>query len=102
MLGDKSQDQKRGLKALSLAWELGYLIILPLVIFALIGRILDNYFKTWPWFLLLGIVLAIISSSISLYFKINTLLKELSIKDQLMEKESDEKNKIEGNGKEDK
>jgi F0F1-type ATP synthase assembly protein I len=55
--------------ALSLAWELGYLIAGPLVIFALAGRFLDKKLGTNPWLLLIGIVLAISVSSWIVYKK---------------------------------
>ena len=48
--------------ALSLAWELGYTIAIPIVIFALLGRFLDKKFDSSPWLLLLGIFFALLIS----------------------------------------
>jgi F0F1-type ATP synthase assembly protein I len=62
-------------QALSLAWDLGYTIALPLVIFALIGRLLDKWLNTSPWFLLGGIFVSIIISSLAVYFKAVKILK---------------------------
>jgi len=47
---------------LSLVFGLGYTIAIPIVLFALGGRLLDDKMHTSPLFLLLGILLAIISS----------------------------------------
>ncbi|MDO8462797.1 MAG: AtpZ/AtpI family protein [bacterium] len=50
--------------ALGLAFQLGYLVAIPIVVFAFIGRTLDARFGTSPWFLLGGILLSLIASSI--------------------------------------
>lgn len=55
--------------ALGLAWELGYTIAVPLVIFALGGRFLDKKLGTSPWLLLAGILLSIAISSYIVYKK---------------------------------
>jgi len=66
-----NKDKKAGgsWSALSLAWELGYSISLPIVIFALAGRFLDRKFDTSPWMLLIGILISIIISSYIVYKK---------------------------------
>jgi len=60
-------------QALSLAWELGYLIAGPLVILALTGRYLDQRFESSPIFLLIGIVLSVVVTSIGVYWKISRI-----------------------------
>lgn len=60
----------------AVALELGYIIAIPLVGFALLGRYLDTWSGLSPLFLLLGMLLAIASSSIVIYRKISVLLKE--------------------------
>lgn len=60
--------------ALGLAWQLGYTIAIPLVVFALVGRFVDKYFNTSPIFLLLGIFISIIASSWMIYKKVAKLL----------------------------
>lgn len=55
--------------ALGLAWELGYTIAIPIVVFALLGRFLDKKMGTSPWLLLGGIFLSIIVSSFMVYKK---------------------------------
>jgi F0F1-type ATP synthase assembly protein I len=62
--------------ALSFAWELGYSITLPLVIFALVGRFLDKKFATSPLFLLSGIVFSIIITSIIVYRKVMSIINK--------------------------
>ena len=67
----------------SLAWELGYLITIPLVLFAWAGRWMDKKFHTTPWIFLLGIGAAILLSSWVIYQKISRQIKEI---DKNMEK----------------
>ncbi len=55
--------------AVSLAWELGYAIAVPLVILAVGGRFLDKKFDTSPWLVLTGILFSIIISSYLVYKK---------------------------------
>ena len=55
--------------ALSLAWELGYTIAIPIVVFALAGRWLDRRLDTAPWLLLTGIFISLVVSSWLVYFK---------------------------------
>ncbi len=57
-----------------LAWELGYTIAIPIVVFALIGRMADKYFQSSPWFLLFGIVVSIVMSTVLVYKKVARLL----------------------------
>lgn len=61
---------------LNLAWELGYLIAIPIVIFALLGRFLDKKFGTSPWLLLVGILLALLISGFAVARKAIEVMKE--------------------------
>ena len=65
-------------QAFGLAWEMGYLLAIPLVALALAGRLLDKYYETSPLFLLIGIVLSIIISSVLLAKKAINIIKDLS------------------------
>ena len=72
-------DNKNGQKtwsALSLAWQLGYSIAIPLVLLALLGRFLDKRFGTSPWLLLVGIFLSLIVSTFAVYYKTVKILSE--------------------------
>lgn len=53
----------------SLAFELGYIVAIPIVLLALAGRMIDKKMDSAPWFLLLGIVIAIIVSTYWIYKK---------------------------------
>lgn len=55
--------------ALSLAFELGYTIAVPLIVFALGGRWLDKKLGTSPFLLLFGILLSIGITSYLVYKK---------------------------------
>ncbi|MEJ0021161.1 MAG: AtpZ/AtpI family protein [Candidatus Doudnabacteria bacterium] len=60
----------------SLATEMGFIIALPLLVFALGGKWLDaRMHNSTPWFTLLGILLAITSTTIWLTRKIKDLIK---------------------------
>ncbi|TAL20548.1 hypothetical protein EPN90_00660 [Patescibacteria group bacterium] len=79
-----SQEQKTTVKtrgfwtALSMAWELGYVIALPIVFLALGGRLLDKRFGSSPFFLLAGVVLAVAITSVWVVKKAKKMLAEIS------------------------
>jgi hypothetical protein len=60
----------------SLAMEMGFIIALPLILFGLGGKWLDHrlHLQT-PWFTLLGIVLAIASTTVWLTQKLKEYIK---------------------------
>ncbi|MDA2935795.1 AtpZ/AtpI family protein [Patescibacteria group bacterium AH-259-L05] len=64
-------------QSISIAMQLGYAIALPLVIFAIAGRILDKQYDSSPIFLLTGVVLSLIISSILVFIKIQRIVKEM-------------------------
>lgn len=66
---------KDDFNAWQLAWELGYTIAIPIVIFALLGRWADKAWGTSPWLLLAGIVISIMISSFAVYKKVGKILK---------------------------
>ncbi|OGF21087.1 hypothetical protein A2316_02895 [Candidatus Falkowbacteria bacterium RIFOXYB2_FULL_38_15] len=64
------KNNKEGVwSALSLAWQLGYTIAIPIVVLALGGRFLDRYFGTSPWLLLAGVFLSLGLSTVAVYYK---------------------------------
>ncbi len=65
-------------QAFSLAWELGYSIAVPLVLFALGGRWIDRTYGTTPWFLLGGMGLAITFTTILLIRKFSSLMRDVN------------------------
>lgn len=72
--------------ALSLAWQLGYSITIPLVVLALLGRLLDKKFGTSPWLLLSGVLLSLVVSTFTVYFKTIKILKETEDKSKMIKK----------------
>jgi F0F1-type ATP synthase assembly protein I len=62
--------------ALSLAWQLGYSIAIPLVVLALGGRLLDKKFGTSPWLLLSGVILSLFISTFLVYSRTIKILSE--------------------------
>ncbi len=67
-----------GWEALGFAWEMGYTMAIPLVALALGGRFLDRYLNTSPAFLLVGILLSIIASSVLVGIKATKIIKKVS------------------------
>jgi len=79
--------EDKSFSALSLAWELGYLMAIPLVVLALLGRFLDKTWGTSPWLLLVGIGLSLLISSWTVYLKVTKIIVETA-KDEKKEKEN--------------
>lgn len=61
--------------ALSLAGELGYMIALPIALLGFGGAYLDKMYATAHWFLFVGVVLAILVSSVAVYRKVKSIEK---------------------------
>ena len=62
--------------ALSLAWDLGYIIALPIVILGFGGAYADKHFTSSPLFLLIGIGLALTITAIGVYRKVMMIMVE--------------------------
>lgn len=56
-------------QALSYAWQFGYTVAVPLVVFAVGGRYLDRVLGTKPWLFLAGLLIAIVLSMVGLIRK---------------------------------
>lgn len=65
-------------KALGLAFDLGYTIAIPLVVFGLGGRWIDTHYHTHPVFFLVGLALALVATSIWLAKKLSSLVISLN------------------------
>lgn len=59
---------------ISFAYDVGFAIIIPLVILALGGKFLDQRMGTSPLFLITGILLSLVSTTIIIYKKIKPFL----------------------------
>jgi hypothetical protein len=61
---------------IGLAWDLGYIIALPLVVLALAGKWVDkHYHHETPWVTLIGIVLALVTTTIWLVNRLKKYIK---------------------------
>jgi F0F1-type ATP synthase assembly protein I len=69
------RSSSEGGSALGLAFELGYTIAIPLVVFALLGRFADKKLGTSPFLLLLGILLSIAITSWLVWKKTLDIMK---------------------------
>lgn len=77
------KDQKKDAwSALGFAWELGYSIAIPLVLFTLGGRLLDRKLGTSPWLLLFGLFISIIVTFYIVYQKLMTIIKDQDSQDK--------------------
>ncbi|XLQ19852.1 MAG: AtpZ/AtpI family protein [Candidatus Moraniibacteriota bacterium] len=74
---DKKTENSGVFYALSLAFELGFMIAIPAVGFALGGRLLDNKLESSPIFLLLGIFVSILLSSYLVYRKTARIMQDI-------------------------
>jgi len=76
---DKEQKPKNSLKKTELVWiafELGFIIAIPIVIFGMFGKWVDAKSGTYPMFTLIGILSAITSTSFWIYRKFKTYFKQ--------------------------
>jgi len=61
---------------IGLSFELGYIIAIPLVVFALLGKWGDTHWHhSFPWMTLTGIVLAIVATTLWLTKRLKTYNK---------------------------
>ncbi len=71
----EEREQKiKNLNLVSLALELGFLIAIPIVGLALLGRFADRYFNTSPYLLLAGILVSFFFSVVLMYRKVKDVI----------------------------
>jgi len=73
-----AENSAKDISVISLAWDLGWMIAVPIVVFAVGGALLDKQFETSPWFLLGGIGMSLIITAVMIYYKVIGVLTELS------------------------
>jgi len=61
------------LSTLSLAWELGYTIAIPIVVLGFGGAYADKKLGTTPLFILIGIAFAMILTGFGIYRKVKKI-----------------------------
>ncbi len=64
-------------RALGLAWELGYIIALPLISWLFLGRWIDQRWNSTPLATLLAILLSILTTGYWMARKMNTFREKL-------------------------
>ncbi len=63
-------------EVVGLAWDFGYIIAIPLVVFALAGKWVDKHFHhETQWVTLIGIVLALVTTTIWLIQRLKKYIK---------------------------
>ncbi len=75
----KKEQKEKSLfwQAVSLVFQFGYTITVPLILFALLGRLLDKILNSSPILFLTAIVFSIVISSILLFIKIKKIMIEI-------------------------
>lgn len=62
--------------ALSIAFQLGFIISVPIIAFIIVGIFADRFFQSQPALLLLGLLLGIIVTIYEVYHLLMPLVKE--------------------------
>lgn len=78
----KNNNKQDSWSAVGFAWELGYSIAIPLVIFTLGGRLLDKKLGTSPWLLLAGLFISIVVTFYIVYQKLMVIIKDQESSDK--------------------
>jgi len=68
------QKEEKMWSAYSLAMNLGFMIVIPIVIFGAGGVVLDKKLDCFPIFTLIGFVLAMVSSLLTVYIKTKDII----------------------------
>jgi len=67
------------MKAVSLAFEMGFIIALPVGLFLLLGKYLDLKFDSSPWFKIIGFLLAVTITTTWLTRRFKEIFEEMRI-----------------------
>lgn len=78
---NSQKDNLKVFHALSLAWQLGFLIVIPVGGFLLLGFLGDQYLNTKPILLILGLFIGIIITIYEIYNLIVPIVTEEKNKD---------------------
>jgi len=83
-------------KAILLAFELGYIIAIPIVVFGLIGKNLDIRLGTDPWLKIAGLLLAITTTTVWISRRFAEIFKAMK-KDSSSAKTTEDREKTDSN-----
>ncbi|NOY35315.1 MAG: AtpZ/AtpI family protein [bacterium] len=72
----EKKDNFKTFYALSLAWQLGFLIAVPIGGFLFLGVLADRFFRTEPFLLLLGLLAGIVITIYEMYHLFIPLIKD--------------------------
>ena len=75
-MAEKRNNKLKFLTALSFAWQLGLLVVIPLGGFLLLGRWLDKILNTFPLLMISGIIAGLIISVFSVYHSLLPIIKK--------------------------
>ena len=73
--GRKKSDQLNVFYALSLAWQMGFLIIAPILLFLFGGYMIDKWLKNAPFFIVISIFAALAVSVYEIHHLIKPMLE---------------------------
>ena len=73
--GRKKSDQLNVFYALSLAWQMGFLIIAPILLFLFGGYLIDKWLKTAPLFIVISIFAALAVSVYEILHLVRPMLE---------------------------
>ncbi|MEK7552126.1 MAG: AtpZ/AtpI family protein [Patescibacteria group bacterium] len=76
----KKQEKKpiENINLVSFAFDLGFTIAIPLVVFAFLGRLADRYWQISPWGLILGLLFSIIITTVLINRKVRQQLDKFN------------------------
>lgn len=72
----ENKDSEKVWSAYELALTLGYMIIVPILIFGVGGVFLDKWLNTFPIFIFVGFILAMTSGLIIVYKKTKDIISQ--------------------------
>lgn len=71
---EKQKEESKVWSAYSLALNLGYMIVVPILIFGVGGVMLDKYLDSFPIFVFIGFILAMVSAMTVVYVKTKDII----------------------------
>ncbi len=79
-------------KVMAVAFEMGFIIALPIVFFAFLGKTLDAKYHT-NYLIFVGIILAVLSSTIWIYRRFAEMIKKLEEAAKIKKSQDNQDNK---------